>query len=191
MPDRPAPNSGLIREETALAVVSAAGSLVGLQTLLLDERTPPVDLEALAVSPLAGTCSRQLQSLRQMSAWLEPFRHSLTWPEGCGPRVWDGGLSLWFGQFGDAVLLRLADLPQLAQLRYLDVGGNNLTPAGLRAFLASPFLSGLRMLRLSFNDALGDPGAELVAACPALSGLLSLKMSFCKVGDAGVRATVR
>jgi hypothetical protein len=44
------------------------------------------------------------------------------------------------------------------------------------------------MLRLSFNDALGDTGAQLVAACPALSGLLSLKMSFCNVGDAGVRA---
>jgi hypothetical protein len=68
------------------------------------------------------------------------------------------------------------------------VGGNDLTLAGLRAFLASPFLSGLQILRLSFNDALGDPVAELVAACPALSGLLSLKMSFCDVGDAGVRA---
>jgi uncharacterized protein (TIGR02996 family) len=77
-------------EETALAVVSAAGSLVGLQTLLPDERTPPVDLEGLAVSPLVGTCSRRLQSLRQMWAWLEPFRHSFTWPEGCWPRAWDG-----------------------------------------------------------------------------------------------------
>src|SRR5262245_36283067 len=68
-----------------------------------------------------------------------------------------------------------------------NVGQTDMTLAGLRALLASPYLTGLRLLRLSFNQ-VGDEGAELVAACPRLAGLLSLKMSFCSVGDAGVKA---
>jgi hypothetical protein len=113
------------------------------------------------------------------------------WPEEWWSDLNDlamGRLSLWNRRPGEEAVRGLAELPALAQIRDLDVGGNHLTVPGLRALLASPYLKNLRLLRLSFNDDLGDEGAELVANSPNLAGLLSLKMSFCSVADAGMKA---
>jgi hypothetical protein len=49
---------------------------------------------------------------------------------------------------GDAGIVALADHPAIAQLKELDLSSNRVGSAGLRALIASPFLTNLRRLRL-------------------------------------------
>jgi uncharacterized protein (TIGR02996 family) len=167
-------------EALDLVPLAASRGFGDLESLSVGSKASGASLRALDASPLAPAC-QNLPALRARFDWPEEwwsYRDDLA----------RGRLSLWNLHPGEEAIRRLAEVPALAQIRDLDVGGTDLTLPGLRALLASPYLKNLRLLRLSFNDDLGDEGAELVANSPHLAGLLSLKMSFCSVGDAGMKA---
>jgi Ran GTPase-activating protein (RanGAP) involved in mRNA processing and transport len=164
-----------------LAPLAQSPHLRRLETLSIDPNADRHSVRALAASPLAAACRPGLGDLLARREWPQEWQKHLE-------NLHNGRLTLWHQRLGDGPIARLAGVSGLARVRELDVGGNDLTVAGLRALLASPHLTGLRLLRLSFNDRLGDEGAELVANCPNLAGLRSLKMSFCAVGDSGAKA---
>ena len=82
-------------------------------------------------------------------------------------------------------------LADLLRVPALDLGGNGLGPADLKALLSAPARGpvGLTHLDLSHND-LGEPGVRVLAESPVLAGLASLRLIGCNVTDeaAGVLA---
>ena len=76
----------------------------------------------------------------------------------------------------------LADCPQLAQLRRLDLTGCRIGVYGAKALAASPFLGQLRELILSKND-LGNEGLLTIAAAPWFADLTVLKLAGNNLGQ--------
>jgi uncharacterized protein (TIGR02996 family) len=127
-------------------------------------------------------------------------------------------LTLHCADLGDDSAFVLAQSPLLGRLRVLNLGWNQLTPAGLAAILASPGCAGLERLGLddnSFNDAqparllagarhltrlaeldlgcsrLGTEGAAALASAPRLASVRRLMVQHCGLGDDGVRILSR
>jgi Ran GTPase-activating protein (RanGAP) involved in mRNA processing and transport len=73
---------------------------------------------------------------------------------------------------------------QLSQIEELDLNRVELTAEGLRALLRSKHLTGLKTLSVA-NNAIGDAGAEALAAWPGLQRLESLDVSGCELGAEG------
>jgi uncharacterized protein (TIGR02996 family) len=80
----------------------------------------------------------------------------------------------------------LAKCSPLARLSGLDLSGNKLREADVRALL-SPHLAGLRRLDLSDNP-LGPGGVEALASCPHLTGLRRLALRGVRMGFEGAKA---
>ncbi|HKB03335.1 MAG TPA: TIGR02996 domain-containing protein, partial [Gemmataceae bacterium] len=145
-----------------------------------EKPAPPPFLPALAA---AGSDGPRLmrRGCEVWEDWPERWRRFLS-----GAHV--HRLNLWSERgVRDADLQELLALPAFARLRDLDLGGTAITLAGVRDLVNSHQASGLRRLRLSFNE-LGDELAEVIAAAPTLAGLVSLKLSFCSIGDRGAAA---
>jgi len=85
------------------------------------------------------------------------------------------------------MLRRLLDTPFLSKLEQLDLSGNNVTYAGVRALTEIARLSNLRWLNLSRNE-LGDTAAEYLARCPYLANLTTLDLHINGIGAAGAAA---
>jgi uncharacterized protein (TIGR02996 family) len=82
----------------------------------------------------------------------------------------------------------LARAAGLLRVAALDLSGNGLDAAGLKALLApAEGAARVRDLDLSRND-LGESGARVLAGSPALAGLRSLKLTGCGLTDDAVRA---
>ena len=89
--------------------------------------------------------------------------------------------------FGPGLGALLADSPDLAELRALDVSDNDLGIDGVRALTASTRLTQLRELDLGGND-IGDDGASAVAHSPTLAGLETLNVSGNSIAGSGATA---
>jgi uncharacterized protein (TIGR02996 family) len=90
---------------------------------------------------------------------------------------------------GGAHIHALPKLGALLRVSTLDLSGDALGPAALKAILtpAPDVAVRLRELDLSRNE-LGEAGARILAASPALAGLRSLKLAECRLTDDAVRA---
>jgi Ran GTPase-activating protein (RanGAP) involved in mRNA processing and transport len=73
-------------------------------------------------------------------------------------------------------LNELAATPHLARVRHLDLRGNRIGPAGMRALAGSPFLGSLTALTLSDND-LGPAGIDELLRAPWRRQLQSLDVA--------------
>lgn len=82
---------------------------------------------------------------------------------------------------------RLAECPQLARLRALDLSGGTFGSDGLRALAASEHLTGLTELNLGGNH-VGDGGVRALVAATWLPGLEILDLRRNDIGPNGVRA---
>ena len=83
---------------------------------------------------------------------------------------------------------RLAQCPTLAEIRELDLCGNDLGNGGVNLLVRSPFLSDLESLDLSFNG-IGDGGVRLLARASAFPHLRTLHLNDNRtIGCDGVRA---
>jgi uncharacterized protein (TIGR02996 family) len=82
---------------------------------------------------------------------------------------------------------RVAECPQLARLRALDLSGSAFGSDGLRALAASEYLTNLTELNLA-DAHVGDGGIRALVAAPWLSGLEVLDLRRNDVGPNGVRA---
>jgi uncharacterized protein (TIGR02996 family) len=96
-------------------------------------------------------------------------------------------LDLRNNRLGDEGIAELA--PLLARLGSLRVSYNRITPAGLRRLAQAP-AGRLHTLDLSWN-ALGDAGAEALAAWPGAATLTGLDLSYAELGDAAAEALAR
>lgn len=85
------------------------------------------------------------------------------------------------------MLRRLLDTPFVSKLERLELAGNNLTFAGVRALTGIARLSNLRWLNLSRNE-LGDAAAEYLARCPYLANLTTLDLHVNGIGGVGAAA---
>jgi uncharacterized protein (TIGR02996 family) len=95
-------------------------------------------------------------------------------------------LNLAGNAVGDAGLRALASARR-PRLRWLDLHGNRITGAGVRALCASTRLKDLRELDLSDNW-IDDAGAEALAGCPHLGRLCGLALSQNAITNVGALA---
>lgn len=86
---------------------------------------------------------------------------------------------------------KLAQCPALAQVRELDLCGNDLGNGGLNLLLRSPYLQQLESLDLSFNG-IGNGGAEMLANARSLAKLRALHLNDNRtIGCDGIRSLAR
>jgi uncharacterized protein (TIGR02996 family) len=85
-----------------------------------------------------------------------------------------------------AKFARLAQIPQLAQLRSLELKMSKINDASFKALTSSPFLSGLKTLRLQ-SDELITPG-ETLANASFIEGLTELRISGRQVNAAAAQS---
>lgn len=102
-------------------------------------------------------------------------------------------LGLSHNEVGSPRLHTLGRAHDLLRVAVLDLSANGLTATGLRVILERPrsgALDGVRVtdLDLSYNEALGDAGARVLANTPNLVNLTSLRLANCGIGDDGARA---
>jgi hypothetical protein len=90
------------------------------------------------------------------------------------------------GKLGAEGARVLAQAPELAAIRKLNLAGCRLGDDGVAALLASPHLA-CRQLTLREND-IGDEGAQALAEAPALAGCRALFLARNQIGDQGVAA---
>lgn len=84
------------------------------------------------------------------------------------------------------VLDKLMQSPQLAQVRELDLCGNDLGNGGVNVLCRSPYLQALEAIDLSFNE-ISDSGMRVFAKTGQLPGLRVLNLSDnAKIGVVGV-----
>jgi uncharacterized protein (TIGR02996 family) len=94
-------------------------------------------------------------------------------------------LDLDFCRMGQAGMAVLAESPRLRQLRRLNLRGNNLLPKGLKRLTASPHLGELLELALSFNPARPE-GVLSLTECGRLRSLRHLHVEGCEIGNEGL-----
>lgn len=82
---------------------------------------------------------------------------------------------------------KLAECPQLAQLRSITLKKCRMNEASLRAFAGSPHLSQLRHLQL-YRSNVTDSGCEGLASSASLQNLRSLDLSQNRIGPAATAA---
>jgi uncharacterized protein (TIGR02996 family) len=91
---------------------------------------------------------------------------------------------------GDGLCL-LAESPFYAGLVALDVSGNDINDAGIRALVASPSMARLRTFRANGNP-IGDAGAAVLAQSPLLARMVKaeprLELRGCSIGVPGAAA---
>jgi hypothetical protein len=92
-------------------------------------------------------------------------------------------IHLHAAHIGDAGIAAILT-PTLAHVTHLELGENELTPAGLDKLVSSPYASALRSLGLA-NNPLGPRGVKILAASPLAAHLQSLAMS--GIRDEGAR----
>jgi uncharacterized protein (TIGR02996 family) len=83
----------------------------------------------------------------------------------------------------------LAESSWLANLRTLNLNGNNIGNKGAAALAASPFVANLRSLNLAQNR-LGVDAARAIASSPHLAELVSLDLERNSVGFEGLSAAL-
>jgi uncharacterized protein (TIGR02996 family) len=87
-------------------------------------------------------------------------------------------------------LYSLARISDLLRVPAVDLTGNDLTSAALKAILTPPAGEDgpvrLRELDLSHNE-FGEAGARVLAEAPALGGLAVLRLAGCDIPDDGIR----
>src|SRR5262249_51795513 len=98
---------------------------------------------------------------------------------------------VWLKLQTDSDARDAAGAPHLARLRALNVSRTGLSPVGLRALLATPHLTGLRELDLSYHPARGDEFARALADSPVLSQLTPLNLIRTGLTPGGLRALLR
>jgi uncharacterized protein (TIGR02996 family) len=107
-----------------------------------------------------------------------------TWPEESG--IQDlveamfsaelRSLNLTGNNLGPSTATVLAGSPSVAELRILDLRDNRLGDAGAATLATSPYLGSLLLLDLAENG-IGDAGADALAQAPTLSGLVALELA--------------
>lgn len=90
------------------------------------------------------------------------------------------------GELGAEGARVLAQAPELAAVRKLNLAGCRLGDDGVAALLDSPHLA-CTQLTLREND-IGDQGAQALAGAPALAGCRALFLARNQIGDEGVAA---
>lgn len=92
----------------------------------------------------------------------------------------------------DDAIAVLAGSPRLAQLAHLTLYNCNLRGAGASHLATSPYLTGLKTLRLGLGqytlNQIGADGAAALAEATFAPGLAHLDLDFNDIGDAGLRA---
>lgn len=196
-----------LRAELARGVAGCR-RLAGLRELhLARNRLGDAGAAALAASPvLAGVevldlSENDIGEVGAAAVGGSPYFGKLRRLELAHNRVGAGGAAALAGSPRLPALERLGladnriggpDLPALGgaaglgRVPALDLTGNGLDPAGVRAVLAGD-PGRLAELDLSHNP-FGEAGAVAVADSPAAAGLRSLRLAGCDIPDAGVRA---
>lgn len=172
-----------LRDSGVRALADSPG-LASLETLDLSEN----DLSEAGARALAGAA--HWPGLRALE-----LAHNRLGPDGAAavagsPRL-SGVRRLGLADSGLGGSDTAAGLADLLRVPGLDLGGNGLGPADLKAILSGPGGHPVRLrdLDLSHNE-LGEPGARVLAESPALAGLASLRLAGCDITDeaAGVLA---
>jgi len=145
--------------------------LAGLRTLaLVSNEIGPAGARALAGSPhLAGLTELRLSGNRIRA---EGARALLDSPHLAGVRSFGLYGALW----GVAEVQQMVGLPRVAQLTGLDVGNcfeQDFNRRLLRALVTPPNLARLRSLGIGTNE-LRDEGARTLASSPVLARLTAL-----------------
>lgn len=165
---------------------------------LVEEQESAVRLNTEIVEAIIR--SSLLEHLTHLSIANERIENSvLRLVEACIPgqlvylRLQDIGLT-------DEGAKRLAQMPQLSNVRHLDLQENKLTAKGVATLLASPHLTNLQYLDLGGGDynpyygplvvtqPLGDEGAAVLARSDVLSSLHTLRLQHALVGTSGAEA---
>eukprot|EP01016_Furgasonia_blochmanni_P052953 TRINITY_DN8499_c0_g2_i2.p1 TRINITY_DN8499_c0_g2~~TRINITY_DN8499_c0_g2_i2.p1 ORF type:complete len:454 (-),score=77.85 TRINITY_DN8499_c0_g2_i2:220-1581(-) len=77
---------------------------------------------------------------------------------------------------GDAGVIAIVNLPQLAYLRTLKLGQTRITDASLKAIAASPSLNNLEELSLRYCKQISDAGVAAIANAPQFTALRTLNI---------------
>ncbi len=97
-------------------------------------------------------------------------------------------LELGMNNIGPAGLRALLAAPGLEDLVVLEADRNALDDAVVADLAGSPRLAGLLRLDLGLNPGIGPVGAEALAGSPHLRRLASLSLGGCSIGETGARA---
>ena len=81
----------------------------------------------------------------------------------------------------------MAESPIFAKLQWLELGGNDLGPEGIRAIARSTILTKLKTLNL-YRNLIKDDGARIFAKENRLSQLEELDLAQNEIGDDGLMA---
>lgn len=163
------------------AALAGSPVLAGLEVLDLSEN----DIGEAGAAALAG--SPHFGRLRRLE-----LAHNRVGPGGAAGLAGSARLpalerlGLADNRIGGPELVALGGATGLRRVAVLDLTGNGLDPAGVRAVLAGDG-GRLAELDLSHNE-FGEAGAVAVADSPAAAGLRSLRLAGCGIPDAGVRA---
>jgi uncharacterized protein (TIGR02996 family) len=87
-------------------------------------------------------------------------------------------------------VVRLAEFPALARLRYLEFHGSNMGDRGAIALARSPHAANLVSLEMSMS-LIDDAGAAALAVSPHLGGLRGLLLYMNRIGSYGAAALAR